>query len=286
MNGRTGRLVRRFSLASLAAVIVALMVGPSTASAQTVVSCPFAGSSGDQVSRGFYVTNYPGTNIDKVTLAYDTSTAGTYAITVTARAGTYDGPIIGTSAASVSLPAGTTPSVPVSFAFGGVLATQGSTITFSQSATGPGTLFYDVGVGPCPGVTQTNGTTPPLDTTRRDSVGLTITQAPPGAAGAGVVTCKGQRVTQVGSNGNDQLVGTANRDVIAALDGRDEVSGLAGGDIICGGKGKDTLKGGKGRDKLLGQKGKDRLKGGGARDLCKGGKGNDSASACEVEKSI
>jgi hypothetical protein len=36
-------------------------------------------------------------------------------------------------------------------------------------------VFYNVGVGPCAGVTQTNGTTPPLDSFRRDSVGLVIT---------------------------------------------------------------------------------------------------------------
>ena len=32
--------------------------------------------------------------------------------------------------------------------------------------------------------------------------------------------------------------------------------------------------------------GKDKLKGGGGRDVCIGGKANDSASKCEVEKSI
>jgi hypothetical protein len=37
---------------------------------------------------------------------------------------------------------------------------------------------------------------------------------------------------------------------------------------------------------LICPKGKDTLKGGGGRDLCKGGKGNDTASKCEVEKSI
>jgi Ca2+-binding RTX toxin-like protein len=41
-----------------------------------------------------------------------------------------------------------------------------------------------------------------------------------------------------------------------------------------------------GQDTLLGQKGKDKLKGGGGADLCKGGKGKDTASKCEVEKSI
>jgi Ca2+-binding RTX toxin-like protein len=112
------------------------------------------------------------------------------------------------------------------------------------------------------------------------------------------LTCKGKRLTIVGSNGPDEIIGTARRDVIGALDGNDRVRGLDGKDLICGGKNKDTLKGGKGNDKLLGQKGRDKLKGGGGRDklnggggrdFCKGGKGpkgGDSASACEVEKSI
>jgi Ca2+-binding RTX toxin-like protein len=261
----------------------ALLVAPTAATAQTVVSCPFSGSSGDLLFRGFYVTNYPGTNIDQVTLAYDADTAGTYMITLTARTGTYDGPIIGTRTVATSLP-GTEPNVPVNFAFGAAPVTQGSTITFSQSATGPGSILFDVGIGPCPGVTETEGTTPPLDTPKRDSVGLIITQAPAQPAKPSL-TCKGQPATNVGTNGPDVIVGTNGPDVIVALGGNDTASGLAGKDLICGGAGKDKLKGGPGKDTLLGQAGRDTLKGGGAKDICKGGKGKDSAQ-CEVEKSI
>jgi IPT/TIG domain len=61
---------------------------------------------------------------------------------------------------------------------------MGSTIAFVQSFTGPGALFFDTGNGPlgdptysgCPSVFETEGTTPPLDTFRRASVGLSITQ--------------------------------------------------------------------------------------------------------------
>jgi hypothetical protein len=100
------------------------------------------------------------------------------------------------------------------------------------------------------------------------------------------LTCKGQLLTIVGTEGHDEIVGTPNRDVIGALAGNDKVRGLGGKDRICGGRNKDTLKGGKAKDKLFGQRGGDKLKGGGARDVCKGGKGDDSASKCEVEKSI
>jgi RTX calcium-binding nonapeptide repeat (4 copies) len=106
---------------------------------------------------------------------------------------------------------------------------------------------------------------------------------PPGAAPA---TCKGKPATIVGTNGNDVRTASRGQDVIVALGGNDTLSGLGGNDVICGGAGKDSLKGGKGKDSLLGQKGKDALNGGPSRDLCKGGKGTDTASKCEVEKSI
>jgi Ca2+-binding RTX toxin-like protein len=121
-----------------------------------------------------------------------------------------------------------------------------------------------------------------------DSDGLGDETQDPDLTGAGCpppLRCAGQRLTIVGSDGPDEIVGTANRDVIGALGGKDEVSGRAGKDLICGGSGRDTLRGGKAKDKLFGQKGRDTLKGGGGKDVCKGGKGNDSAN-CEVEKSI
>jgi Ca2+-binding RTX toxin-like protein len=110
---------------------------------------------------------------------------------------------------------------------------------------------------------------------------------PPGSPpGTPPVTCRGVNATIVGTNGSDVRTGSLGRDVIAGLGGNDTLSGIAGNDLICGGAGKDLEKGGKGKDTLLGQKGKDTLRGGGAKDKCIGGKGNDTASKCEVEKSI
>lgn len=110
--------------------------------------------------------------------------------------------------------------------------------------------------------------------------GTTTSPAPGGA------TCKGKLATIVGTDGNDVRTGSPGPDVIAGLGGNDTLSGLAGDDVICGGPGKDTLKGGKGKDTLLGQAGKDTLNGGGGQDFCKGGKSRDTASKCEVKKSI
>jgi RTX calcium-binding nonapeptide repeat (4 copies) len=110
-------------------------------------------------------------------------------------------------------------------------------------------------------------------------------QAPTLPSGA-PATCRGIAATIVGTNGSDARTGSQGQDVIVALGGNDALSGLGGNDVICGGAGKDALKGGKGKDSLLGQKGKDALNGGPSRDFCKGGKGTDTASKCEVEKSI
>jgi hypothetical protein len=54
-------------------VAIALFAGTaSIAAAQstTLHSCPLAGSGGDQVTRGFYVTNYPGATLGTVTISY------------------------------------------------------------------------------------------------------------------------------------------------------------------------------------------------------------------------
>jgi Ca2+-binding RTX toxin-like protein len=116
--------------------------------------------------------------------------------------------------------------------------------------------------------------------------GTTPTGPAPTLPSGAPATCRGKQATIVGTNGSDTRTGSRGPDVIVALGGNDTLSGIAGNDVICGGAGKDNLRGGKGKDSLLGQKGKDTLKGGGSRDFCKGGKGNDTASQCEVEKSI
>jgi hypothetical protein len=116
--------------------------------------------------------------------------------------------------------------------------------------------------------------------------GTTPTGPPPTLPSGAPAICRGVAATIVGTNGSDARTGSPGQDVIVALGGNDTLSGLGGNDVICAGAGKDSLRGGKGKDTLLGQKGKDALNGGGSRDFCKGGKGTDTASKCEVEKSI
>jgi hypothetical protein len=129
---------------------------------------------GDYYYRGFYVSDYPGTNLTWVTLYMATTESGTYSIRLTARSGSYSGTTIGTSTATVSLN-GTSGAVYFSFN-GSPQVTQGSTVAFSISiVSGPGTsVYYNVDTASgCP-VVQTNGTTPPLDSIRRNGIAVDI----------------------------------------------------------------------------------------------------------------
>jgi hypothetical protein len=91
--------------------------------------------------------------------------------------------VIGTATTEVTLTADDEANVPATFEFGGVAVTQNSTVTFAlELVEGPsGAVFYSVpdnGSESCP-VIQTNGTTPPLDTFRRNGVGIVITGGAP-----------------------------------------------------------------------------------------------------------
>ena len=95
-------------------------------------------------------------------------------------------------------------------------------------------------------------------------------------------TCKGRLVTQLGSQGNDRIAGTAGKDVVLALGGNDRINTRSGADRVCAGKGKDKPRGGGGNDLLLGEGGRDTLNGGaGKRDKCVGGPGKDTSRGCE-----
>ena len=177
------RLVRSLSAA------LTVLLASAALSAQAIVSCPLGGV-GDQITRGFYIVNYPGSSLGTVQLTYYTDgTAGTYTISLTAHASTYDGAVLGTRSFTADLPAGPTTHT---FDFGGIAVTPGGTVAFSQVAvTAPGIVFYDTGpcglgakCASCPGVIETEDTTPPLSTVRRASIGLTITEGAPAPAAA------------------------------------------------------------------------------------------------------
>ena len=160
-------------------LIVLLGLAAAPVHAQ-VVSCAANGGGGDLIDRGFYVQNYAASSLGTVTLQYIAGTAGVYNVSLTARAGAYNGTIIGTASNSAAV--ATSGDTPMTFNFGNAAVTPGTTITFTQSlVSGPGALFFDIGNGAlgvtdnaCPGVIETEGTTAPLDTFRRNSVALSI----------------------------------------------------------------------------------------------------------------
>jgi len=146
----------------------------------TPVSCPLFGTGTANVANGFYVTNYVGTNISRVTLAYTATSATIYSITLTAHRNTYDGPVLGSpQTATVVVPA--SGEVVVTFDFGGAPVTPGDTIAFTQGFSILGSvgasLLYDLGRGTCAGVVATTGSAPPLGGgVLNGAVGVTITQ--------------------------------------------------------------------------------------------------------------
>ncbi|MBW0144476.1 calcium-binding protein [Sphingomicrobium clamense] len=92
--------------------------------------------------------------------------------------------------------------------------------------------------------------------------------------------------TLVGSDGPDELTGTADADTIEGQDGDDFIEGLGGDDTLDGGPGNDEIYGGEGNDRIDGGFGDDFVDGGvgdddirdanGGSDTLHGGDGNDT----------
>ncbi|HEY0783100.1 MAG TPA: hypothetical protein VGE98_11630, partial [Thermoanaerobaculia bacterium] len=169
-----------------------------------VVSCPFQGTAGTSTFHGFYVTAYAGNNLGTVTLAYSTNTPGRFSISLTARRGSFDGPMIGvTQTATVDI--GSAAETQVTFDFSGAPVSPGDTIAFTQSAgqlsslnDQYGSLYADAGSPSCAHLFQTQTTSPPLDTVIANGMGVTIGQENltglgPACVGSDTVLCLDDR---------------------------------------------------------------------------------------------
>ncbi len=168
---------RRIAGRATAALSASLILCANWAKAEVIFSCPFSGRGGDLLDRGFYIQSYPGTNLGTVTLAYCSFTPGTGSASLTARLGAYNGPIIGSTAtASFDLSGSVNNQTRVTYDFGGAPVPLGGVVTFAQVPLSGPSLYYDVGVGTCPGIVETEGTSPPLDLWRRASIGIIVTQ--------------------------------------------------------------------------------------------------------------
>lgn len=100
-------------------------------------------------------------------------------------------------------------------------------------------------------------------------------------SGAGIATASAVVVILdddgaiIGTDGDDEIVGTNDPDVIFGNDGDDTIRGRQGDDVIEAGAGDDTVKGERGDDLISGGSGNDTLKGGRGDDTIVGGPGDD-----------
>src|SRR6267142_5022269 len=173
---------------------------------------------GDLISRGFYIPRYPGVAIGQVRLAFAAITAGIYGFRLDVRSGAYDGPLIASANGTAILPGGFT-FVETPFAFLSEAVERNSLVTFSiQLVEGPGSaeqVFYAVqcGGGPCGGpAIETNGTSPPLSTFRRNGVWLAILGA--ASATAPIVYTGTVLASDLNGPANGVLYRTATNDVL------------------------------------------------------------------------
>lgn len=158
----------------------------------TLLDCPGpVTGSGDFMSRAFYVSPYPGTSINGVTV-YVHIPSGSYAyqIALDAHQGTFNGPVIASGYANATLNS-TEKAVSIQMVTGEVSnppVAPGSTVCFTfnvNKQTGAPDPYFSVvgdigvdlpdGTDPCPGLVETDDSTPPLSTFRREGVKIQIT---------------------------------------------------------------------------------------------------------------
>jgi len=163
----------RLIMLCLVAVSLTLAAPAFTA---VLIDCSGGGDIIDRISRGFYISDYPGISLTGVDVWISSRGAGDHTLTMTARFNAYDGPVLGTHQLVVNLSGDQNDLVEVNFMFFPVSVTTGSIVTFAmEMSDGPEEPFYAVDTpnSECP-LIQTHGTTPPLDSWRRDGVSARV----------------------------------------------------------------------------------------------------------------
>lgn len=168
----------------LLTLLLALLFSVSSASAQlpstTLIDCPTGLDGGDFTSRGFYIESYPGTTLDVVTLYMETLTGSTsfpYQVMIVVTKDAYNGPSVGSFFTTITIGPD---QVAVPIQCGHAPINPGDRLCFrlviNKQPSAPD-LGYSVPDfdGPECGVIQTNGTTAPLSTFRRNGVKITVT---------------------------------------------------------------------------------------------------------------
>ncbi|HEX4964659.1 MAG TPA: hypothetical protein VF173_27855 [Thermoanaerobaculia bacterium] len=180
---------RSASLAVALPVCLALFgLGTAPVRASIVDACPFSGVASEPITRGVIVPVYEGSNLRSMEFRYGANVTGNYRITVEVHRGSFDGPLVAApQTAYVDLsPYNMSVATPVVFDFGGAPVVDDEMLAVRQTATGPGQVFFDGGMGaspvdpqpPAPPVEayETTDTTPPLSTYQKARVGLTLIQ--------------------------------------------------------------------------------------------------------------
>jgi len=172
---------------ALAAALPSTRVTEAEEGDAVLIDCGTTSNVGDAIDRGFYA-DYRGSTISSVTIWMGSNDPGPYSFSLTARADSYDGPFLGISNVSGVMfdTTGENPTE-VTFDFQATPVTPG-VVTFAIAQTeGPEErVLYDLAEfgfdspRTCP-VTQTQGTTPPLDEVRRPGIRIRIEGQPPAA---------------------------------------------------------------------------------------------------------
>jgi hypothetical protein len=165
-------------VAGFAAVLLALGCGGDNGTGpgpvENLISC-VPNTGGDFLTRGMYIDSFPGVTLNTVRLYFSATAAENYTISLTARNATYDGTIIASDTIVVALSATTSDTTPGTFDLGAAAVSKGSTVTFllSQISGSGSTFFHATSDATCP-ITETTGTTPPLDTFRNIGRGIIL----------------------------------------------------------------------------------------------------------------
>ena len=136
---------------------------------------------GDKLHRGFYIKAFPGTSLSKVDLWIGANEAGDYTFELTAREGTYNGPIIEESQANIYLTENSEDMLVTTFNFSSRPVQMNSIVTFViNKISGSGTCYFatEGEYGDIPQedilLIETDGTAPPLDTFKRYGIAIRV----------------------------------------------------------------------------------------------------------------
>jgi hypothetical protein len=144
-------------LAAAAAALV--LASPIHAAVSTVFSCPSSGHDGnrDNVSNGMLIQGLHANNLNTVTLYYSTDTDGSYLVSLTARSGSFGGPLVG-STLTQTITLSAAEDTPVVWNFAGAAFPSGQTAAFTHTASGPGNVTFNLQPTLCAGDEETVGT--------------------------------------------------------------------------------------------------------------------------------